>query len=236
MTTYSGWHFLSDPTQLSNDGGPLLPVVELPKGIHPELCSTGFHASRRPLDALSFAPGPWLCRVRLEGEVVRDDDKAVGSRRVLLAGPVDVSRELRLFACDCAERVLPLFERERPDDARPRMAIEIARRYANGKAVSEETAAAGDAARAAAGDAAWAAAWAAAGDAARDAAWAAARAAARAAAWDAAGDAAWAAARAAAGAAAGDAARDAAGAAARDWQNRRLAKMFRAATAAKENA
>ncbi len=216
MSTYTGWHFLADPTRLANDGGPLLPVVELPKSTRPELCSTGFHASRGPLDALSFAPGPWLCRVRLEGEVVRDDDKAVGSRRVLLAGPVDVSRELRLFACDCAERVLPLFERERPDDARPRMAIEIARRYANGKAVSEETAAAGDAA----GDAAWAAAWAAARAAAGDAARAAA------------GDAAWAAARAAARAAAGDAARDAAW----DWQNRRLAKMFRAATAAKENA
>ena len=204
MTTYSGWHFLSDPTQLSNDGGPLLPVVELPKGIHPELCSTGFHASRRPLDALSFAPGPWLCRVRLEGEVILEDDKAVGSRRVLLAGPVDLTRELRLFACGCAERVLPIFERERPGDARPRAAIETARRYANGEATREETAAAGDAA------------W--------DAARAAAGAAAGGAAWDAAWDAAF--------AAAGGAAR----AAARDCQNRRLAKMFRAATAAKENA
>ncbi len=236
MTTYTGWHFLADPTRLANDGGPLLPVVELPKGIHPELCSTGFHASRRPLDALSFAPGPWLCRVRLEGEVVRDDDKAVGSRRVLLAGPVDVSRELRLFACDCAERVLPIFERERPGDARPRAAIETARRFVNGEATDKEMAAARDAARAAARaaagaaardaawDAAWAAAWDAAWDAARDAAWDAAWDAARDAAWDAAGD--------AAGAAARDAAWDAAG----DWQNRRLLKIFRAATAAKENA
>lgn len=36
----------------------------------------------------------------------------------------------RLFAYDCAEHVLPLFEKEYPDDKRPRQAIEVARRYA----------------------------------------------------------------------------------------------------------
>ena len=68
-------------------------------------------------------------------------------------------RELRLFACDCAEMVLPIFEKKYPDDKRPRYAIEVARRYAEGQATDEE--------RAAAGDAAMAAAWAAARAAAR---------------------------------------------------------------------
>ena len=90
--------------------------------------------------------------------------------------------KLRLFACDCAEQVLPLFERDYPEDKRPRMAIEMARRFANGKATREEL------------DAAWAAAmaaaWAAAVDAARGAAVDAARVAAMAAAWAAAADAA----------------------------------------------
>lgn len=95
-------------------------------------------------------------------------------------------RLARLLACDYAERRLPIFEAKHPDDLRPRQAIEVARRYANGDAT---LAAAWAAARAAAGDAwaAWAArdgwaAWAArdAGDAA-DAAWVAA--------WAAAGDA-----------------------------------------------
>jgi hypothetical protein len=81
--------------------------------------------------------------------------------------------KLRLFACDCAEQSLPIFERDYPNDPRPRQAIEVARRYANGQATDEERAAARDAARAAA--------WAAARDAARAAAWAAARDAARAA-------------------------------------------------------
>jgi hypothetical protein len=125
---------------------------------------------------------------------------------------------IRLFACDCAERVLPIFERSQPGDSRPRHAIETARRFARGEATSEE--------KDAAGDAAWAAAWAAAGDAAGAAAWAAAgdaaRAAAGAAAWAAARAAAWAAARAAAGDAAGDAAWDAE----RQWQTQRLRQII----------
>jgi len=64
-------------------------------------------------------------------------------------------RTLRLFACNCAERALCLFEREYPDDTRPRNAIEVARRFADGAATSAEL----DSARAAARAAAWAAAW-----------------------------------------------------------------------------
>ena len=84
-------------------------------------------------------------------------------------------RIARLFACDCAEAVLPIYERKYPNDKRPRNAIETARRYAVGEATAGELAAARDAAWAAA----WDAAWDAAGDAAWDAAWAAARAAQR---------------------------------------------------------
>ena len=60
----------------------------------------------------------------------------------------------RLFACDCAESVLPIFERERPDDNRPREAIRIARLFAYGEATGEQRAAGGGAARAGARDAA----------------------------------------------------------------------------------
>ena len=90
----------------------------------------------------------------------------------------------RHFQAWCAEQVLPIFEAERPDDARVRYQIAMLR---NDVATREE--------RAAARAAASAAAWAAARDAARAAAWAAAWAAARDAAMDAAWDAAWDAAR-----------------------------------------
>jgi len=89
-------------------------------------------------------------------------------------------REIRLFACDCAESVLHLYEDKYPDDNRPRNAIEVARRLANGEATTIELEearvdawdAASEAASAAS-RAVWAA-WAAAGTAAWDAAWAAA--------------------------------------------------------------
>ena len=83
-------------------------------------------------------------------------------------------KEIRLFAADCAELVLHIFEKEYPNDDRPRKAIQAARDYANGLINAEELIAAAFAA-----SAAWAAASAA------TAAGAAAVWAAEAAAWDA---------------------------------------------------
>ena len=60
----------------------------------------------------------------------------------------------RLFAADCAERVLHLFEAERPDDDRPRKAIEIARDPAAGDAARSAARSAARDAGDAAGDAA----------------------------------------------------------------------------------
>lgn len=95
----------------------------------------------------------------------------------------------RLFAADCAEAVLYLFERDRPDDKRPRMAIESARSLDRPSPTTEEQEGLWEAAWNAyfpdVGEAAWAAAWAQAagvGDA-PAAAWRAAEAAFRAAAW-----------------------------------------------------
>jgi hypothetical protein len=112
---------------------------------------------------------------------------------------------LHEFACRCVEAVLPLFEKEFPDDKRPRNAIAAKRKWLKGEITDKELTAASDAAWSAwatreaaaaraAASAAWGAAWGAAWDAARAAAWGAARAAA----WDAAWGAAWDAARAAA--------------------------------------
>ena len=68
-------------------------------------------------------------------------------------------RLARHFQAWCAERVLHLFETERPGDLRVREQIAMLR---NDAATPEQRAAARDAAWAAARDAAWAAAWAAA--------------------------------------------------------------------------
>jgi len=67
-----------------------------------------------------------------------------------------IDKEIRLFACDCAESVLHIFEKKYPNDNRPRKSIEVSRLFAEGKATREDLKAAWDA-----GDADRAAAWAA---------------------------------------------------------------------------
>ena len=57
---------------------------------------------------------------------------------------------LATWAADCAEHVLHSFERERPDDDRPRRAIELARAWARGEATMTEARSAGGHANAAA--------------------------------------------------------------------------------------
>ena len=146
-------------------------------------CQRGYHLVT--LEQLPQWLGATIWVAEGRGEHIKESDKHVFSQARLLY-KVDAwnGRTARIFACDCAERVLPIFEREYPNEKAPRNAIETARRFADGKATSDELAAARDAARdaagaaagAAAGDAAWAAAWDAAWDAALAAAMAAERA------------------------------------------------------------
>jgi hypothetical protein len=66
---------------------------------------------------------------------------------------------MRLYACYCARRVMPIYERYYPDDNRVHICIDVAERFARGGARKVEM------------DAAWDAAW----DVAMDLAWVAAR-------------------------------------------------------------
>lgn len=121
------------------------------------LCESGLHASVSPLDAIEYAPGPVVCRVRMGGDVLEVSDKLVARERTVL-WMADASRALRGFACDCAERAL-LRERGagREPDARSREAVRVAREFAAGRASREQLYAARAAAHAAAAAAAAAA-------------------------------------------------------------------------------
>ncbi len=59
-------------------------------------------------------------------------------------------RRLALWAADCAEHVLPLFESEQPDDPRPRRALEQVRAWTRGEITMSASRAAGGHAMAAA--------------------------------------------------------------------------------------
>ena len=198
------WHFAG--TQM-RDGSRLGAPGEVETYDGPlEMCESGLHASERLLDALKYAPGSLLRRVRLSGEILRGDDKLVASRREVL-WECDMTPALRLFARRCAFDVAHLL------DMPP-----IVREY-----LMTGREGIGYAARNAASAAAGAAARAAARNASSDAAMAAARAAASAAASAAARAAAEDSARAAAG--------DAARAAAKEAQERRLVAYAQAARA-----
>lgn len=117
------------------------------------LCWNGYHLCMA--ENLLGWLAPRLYEAEGRGECVRGEDKIM-FRQARLLRPISTYNEriLRLFACDCAERALPLHEAVL-DDTRPRECIATARRYANGEATGAEL----DAAWAAARDAAWDAAW-----------------------------------------------------------------------------
>ena len=179
------WHLLSEDKRLGYGDGRLVEVGQTLecKG-KPVLCDNGMHGSVRLIDAVYYASGPIVCRVKIEGDVIESEDKLCGRRRTVL-WMLDATRILHEFACRCAEDALALVEQP---DARSVEAIAAKRKWLRGEITDEEL----DSASAAARAAAWAAR-----AAARDAAWAAACAAAEAASWDAS----WAVARGAASAA-----------------------------------
>ena len=163
------WHFLAEDRRLQFGS---LEVVEAGKTYTAEgplvMCKNGVHASRRAIDALQYAPGPIVCRVRLSGEIQHDTDKSVARHRTVL-WMADATAILHEFALVCGEQALGMMAAmgEEPDPS-CWAALDMKRRWLAGQATDEELAAAWDAAWAGARAGAWDAAW----DAARDAAWA----------------------------------------------------------------
>lgn len=148
MPSDIAWHFTSDTLR---DGSPIPAIGQtlvFPGKI--EMCCAGYHWSRQPFDALQYAPGHLLHKVRVGGEIIEGHDKGVSSERVIIA-TIDATSLLRRFAADQALSVAHLWSM--PD---------IVREYLTGFDESKR-----EAAWAAARDAAW--------DAARDAARARAR-------------------------------------------------------------
>ena len=69
------------------------------------MCRHGLHGSKNIMDALTYAPGPVLCRVSMLGEVIEEDDKYCATERHCI-WMADATRDLHEFACWCAETAL----------------------------------------------------------------------------------------------------------------------------------
>ena len=101
-----GWHFLKKDQKLQFPPHTLVTAgQQLTIDLPIELCSRGFHASKKPLDALKYAPGPVICRVSLSGKIVHDNDKSVATKRRVI-WLADATMVLHEFACLCAEDAL----------------------------------------------------------------------------------------------------------------------------------
>lgn len=102
------------------------------------LCVRGYHGSLTWRDALTYTPGPVATIIDLQGDLQHGGDKIVGRTRTLLQA-TDVSRELRLFACRCAKRML-LRRREagHEPDGQCWDAVKVAQQYAVGEVSGEE--------------------------------------------------------------------------------------------------
>ena len=137
MTKQLGYHFLRETMTSPNAPEEIWTVGQKRtlSGGTIEPCVRGYHASPTLWAALIYAPGPVACLVELSGKTVPHGDPvdkyAARSRKLIAA--VNIDRELRHFAADCAEHVLWLYERDYPDDLRPRNAIQAGRDFADGR-------------------------------------------------------------------------------------------------------
>ncbi len=127
-----GWHWIRNDRRLGyGDGRAVVDGETLAytggQPIQPR--SRGMHASAKIIDALAYAPGTVLCRVRLHGTVIKSNNKAVATHRTVLWS-VDARKALILWAADCAERAI---SREVNPDPRSVEAIRVAREVAHGR-------------------------------------------------------------------------------------------------------
>jgi hypothetical protein len=73
-------------------------------------------------------------------DVLRLDISSQEKLRIVLRTRLLDNRTLRLFACNCVEHVLPIFERNYPDDNRPRSILKVVQRFADGRATEDDLA------------------------------------------------------------------------------------------------
>jgi hypothetical protein len=102
-----GWHFHNGKLR----GGIEVPGVGIPL-IHTgtvSICRSGLHLSLKPSQALQYAPGPYLTRVKYRGLVDYEANKLVCSERTILAQK-DITDLLRFYARKQALTVAHLWD------------------------------------------------------------------------------------------------------------------------------
>ena len=116
------------------------PGTWMPEIADIRICERGYHAVELPY--LIEWLGPQIWEMEVAGHSESQGDKSVWSRARIVRATHWNDKTARLFAADCAEQVLPNWEREYPDNDAPRLAIAAARDYARGLCSGDAMAAA----------------------------------------------------------------------------------------------
>src|SRR5690606_20920242 len=153
------YHFVSANKRLrkgsEHDNIEVVPGLKLVFDGQPVLDEQGFHASKRPLDALRHAPSDahWLCAVRLGGTVIHGTGASVATECTTV-WMLPVRKLLVEFALWNVEQAFEAIRKIRFEpDERSVEAIRVVRLWLADEATKEELIAAATAARAAANDA-----------------------------------------------------------------------------------
>ncbi len=122
------WKFLREGMK-SEYGDCKWKVGEWKKEDTAKTCSKGFHASETILDALKYVKGEVLARVEVRGECDKEDDKQAWTEMRIKKAYKWTKEEPVKLAIFSAYSVLDIYEKQYPEDKRPRQAIEAAEKY-----------------------------------------------------------------------------------------------------------
>jgi len=137
-----------------------------------DICKNGFHASENIIDAIRYVNCFWLAKVEVRGKSKIGSDKQCWEEMRIIDWKKWTRKDSLSLAIYSAELVSENFEKEYPNNLRPRKAIQAAKKVLENDTKKNRAAAwsaAANAAASAAASAAWSAAWSAAENAAENA-------------------------------------------------------------------
>ena len=122
-----------------------------------KICEAGFHASKNIIDAMNYVNAGWIAKVQVRGKSIIQNDKECWSEMKIVEWKKWTKKDSVSLAIFAAELVLKNYEKEYPDDKRPREAIEAAKKVLKANTAKNRSAAefAAESAWSAARSAAW---------------------------------------------------------------------------------
>ena len=120
-------------TGLKSDSGSL--TWKIGKWVHQDgplyICHNGLHCSIYPDQAFSYVGGEILAVVQTKGKSIIKEDKECWTDMKIVKAWKWTKKDSIDLAIYAAELVIDIYEKEYPNDDRPRKAIESAKSYRN---------------------------------------------------------------------------------------------------------